>query len=169
LATPKPVAIRAARRAQSDDKLEKSMTETKRRTADDVLYAVAELLVEYRDQKLADAAALEEQSVAVAAVPGQTALPQQEPGEHRLLQADIDATSPTEVAALDTEIPAPWGEYIDPDPTKKKSTSLIMSPTLYAKMQWVTNNVPKMSLQKLIQAGTEAEADRLIALHHKRG
>lgn len=94
-------------------------------------------------------------------MPGQAGLSQ---GEHGLLREDIDATSSNEQAALDTEIPEPWAEFVDSDLTKKRATSLIMSPTLYAKMQWVTNNVPKMSQQKLIHAGAEAEADRLIAL-----
>lgn len=58
----------------------------------------------------------------------------------------------------------PWNDVTGLLP---KGMNLPMSPTLYAKMLWITNNVPKMSLQKIARAGAEAEADRLIALHYK--
>ena len=116
------------------------MTDTK--TAEDVLHAIAGLLIEFRDQRQPD--------IATPAA-----------------RTEVSAAEPEHAVDPRPDASAPWAEYMDEDPTKKRSTSLHMSPTLYAKMQWATHNVPKLSLQKLIQAGAEAEADRLIALYHK--
>ncbi|MEJ7804359.1 MAG: hypothetical protein WKG03_00340 [Telluria sp.] len=48
-----------------------------------------------------------------------------------------------------------------------KGVNVPMSPELYAKMKWVTENVPKMSLQKIARMGADAECDRLIAQFYK--
>ena len=48
-----------------------------------------------------------------------------------------------------------------------KGLNLPMSPELYAKMVWCTDNIPKMSLQKLARMGAEKMADELIAKHYK--
>ncbi len=66
--------------------------------------------------------------------------------------------------SLNTVTNLPWEDLTGIIP---KGLNLPMPPALYAKMLWLTNNVPKMSLQKIARAGAEAEADRLIALHYK--
>lgn len=71
-----------------------------------------------------------------------------------------EAPAPLEIQSS----PGPWEDLTDVLP---KGLNLPMSPALYAKMLWITNNVPKMSLQKIAKAGAEAEADRLIALYYK--
>ena len=48
-----------------------------------------------------------------------------------------------------------------------KGLNLPMSPELYAKMLWCTNNVPKMSLQKLARLGAEKLADELIEKYYR--
>lgn len=61
------------------------------------------------------------------------------------------------------EVKKPWEDLS----RGAKGLNLPMSAELYAKMAWCTENVPKMSLQKLARQGAEAEADRLIALYYK--
>lgn len=116
------------------------MSNTNTIDAHDVLREIAGLLIKYRDQdQVGD----------------------QAPGE----ESEVAAAEPATASAI--AMPAPWEAYVDHDPNWKKAASLEMSPTLYAKIQWVTHNVPKMSQRKLIMAGAEAEADRLIALYYK--
>lgn len=95
----------------------------------------------------------------------------QSPGEDDLQdpQQEAEAVSAHNAESGTTALPedqrAPWEDI---EGVMPKALSLPMSPALYAKMLWITNNVPKMSLQKIAKAGAEAEADRLIALHYKR-
>lgn len=117
-------------------------------TADDVIAELAEWLIGYRQR--------------AARIVNEAATDQVAPDSGARVEPEQPQLAFTELAG-----PAPWEALID-DPTKERATSMKMSPTLYAKMQWVTNNVPKMSFQKLIQAGAEAEADRLIALYHNK-
>jgi hypothetical protein len=72
---------------------------------------------------------------------------------------------PTPVAKVQSEPegPFPWDDLTG----EPKGLSLKMTPVLYAKMQWVCDNVPRMSMLKIVREGAEAEADRLIALHFK--
>jgi hypothetical protein len=46
-----------------------------------------------------------------------------------------------------------------------KGISIKLPATSYAKLQWVCDNVPRMSLQRIAREGAEAYADRLVALH----
>jgi hypothetical protein len=48
-----------------------------------------------------------------------------------------------------------------------KGLNLPMHAELYAKMLWCTNNIPKMSLQKLARIGAELYADELIKKYYK--
>lgn len=48
-----------------------------------------------------------------------------------------------------------------------KGVNLKTSAELYAKMKWITENVPRMSILKIVRQGAEAEADRLIAEHYQ--
>jgi hypothetical protein len=56
----------------------------------------------------------------------------------------------------------PWEDVSE----RGKGVSIQTSPELYAKMKWITENVPKMSFQRIVRQGAEAEADRLIAEHY---
>lgn len=58
----------------------------------------------------------------------------------------------------------PWDAY---EVHKKMGVNLQVEPGLYKKMTWLTENLPKMSLQKLAKMGLEAEVDRLLALHYR--
>jgi hypothetical protein len=63
-----------------------------------------------------------------------------------------------------TQLP-PW-ETVDKN-GRVKNVPLPMDAVLYEKMNWLTNNLPKMSLQKLAIAGTTAYVDALIEKHYK--
>ena len=60
--------------------------------------------------------------------------------------------------------PFPWDDLS----AGGKGINLQTSVEQYAKMKWVTENVPKMSLLKIARQGVEAETNRLIALHYKK-
>jgi hypothetical protein len=84
---------------------------------------------------------------------------------------EVSASYPREElpAPASKPIPALQGPFPWDDLTgEPKGLSLKMMPVLYAKMQWVCDNVPRMSMLKIVREGAEAEADRLIALHYKR-
>lgn len=70
---------------------------------------------------------------------------------------------PRERRKTDSGAPAPWDEYL---PDLPKGQNLMLQRELYAKMKWLTKNVPEMSLQKIIKAGTEAEVQRLLDEHY---
>lgn len=62
---------------------------------------------------------------------------------------------------------APW-ENLDSD--KTRGLNLPLDAELWAKMHWLTNTLPKTSLQKLAKAGTRAYVDALIDEHYyKKG
>lgn len=139
------------------------MTTTESSTPEDVLHAIAELLDKYRDQNRRHADAANAEAALCPITHEQAVLPLYAVDD---AQAEED-TAPAPKAATDLEIrssPGPWEDLTGVLP---KGLNLPMSPALYAKMLWITNNVPKMSLQKIAKAGAEAEADRLIALHYK--
>lgn len=142
------------------------MTDTNRRSADEILRALTELLIEHHKQNSEGHESAEDRELADESQHQQVLLPLQPAGINGVT-CDGDPALPVGMAEHAGVVPVPWAQYVDANPTKKRSTSLILSPTLHAKMLWVVNNVPKISQQKLIQAGAEAEADRLIALYHK--
>jgi len=93
-----------------------------------------------------------------------------EDGEHEHLTHQDKATKDDSTSVLaagpsdDTD--APW-DLVNKN-EQKKFVPLPMDAELYAKMTWLTNNLPKMSLQKLAVAGTTAHVDALIKEHYKR-
>lgn len=117
-------------------------------SAHEVLQDIARLLIKYRDQEQVDAAAPGSESEGAASEP--------EPAAETEVEMDSD-----------TIAPAPWEAYVDHDQNWKKTASIDISPVLNAKIQWVMDHVPKISQRKILMAGAEAEADRLIALYHK--
>lgn len=119
------------------------MNVTKPRTAEEFMAALAALLDAYNEPHDAEEGVEEVQRV----------------------QVDADEQESQEVRSARTgDDMRPWEDVTG---VSSKGLNLPMSPALYAKMLWITNNVPKMSLQKIAKAGAEAEADRLIALHYK--
>lgn len=132
------------------------MTDTNTNRAEQVLFAIADLLLEYRDQARA-AAQLQQSEMADAELE-----PEPEPEPEPEVEPELSDEA-------DIAVSAPWERYVVHDPNWKKSASVDISPILNAKIQWVMDNVPKISQRKLIMAGAEVEADRLIALHYKPG
>jgi hypothetical protein len=61
------------------------------------------------------------------------------------------------------DAPKPWEDLS----AGAKGLNLPMSAELYAKMVWVCDNVPRMSLQKIAKQGAEELCDRLIAQYYK--
>lgn len=72
-------------------------------------------------------------------------------------------TSPAGAAESATAPTKPWEDLS----RGSKSMNFQPDPELYAKMMWCKENVPMMSLLKLLRQGAIAECDRLIALYHK--
>jgi hypothetical protein len=60
--------------------------------------------------------------------------------------------------------PFPWDTAIG----EPKGVSPKFSPVLYAKMKWLCDNVPRMSMLRITRDGAEAEANRLVALYYKK-
>lgn len=71
-------------------------------------------------------------------------------------------TSPPRAAESATAPTKPWEDLR----RGSKSMNFQPDPELYAKMMWCKENVPMMSLLKLLRQGAIAECDRLIALYH---
>ena len=85
----------------------------------------------------------------------------------RLAATAVETTeTPSEVVETSPEAAkvAPWDNLSGVMP---KGLNLPMHPALYVKMVWLTENLPKMSLQRLAKQGTEELVDRLIAEHYK--
>lgn len=57
----------------------------------------------------------------------------------------------------------PWSDLTGVMP---KGLNLRLDPELYTQMVWLTNNVPKMSLQKIVMAGLRAEVERMLDQHY---
>ncbi|MFZ6872322.1 hypothetical protein ACO0LF_09680 [Undibacterium sp. Di27W] len=55
---------------------------------------------------------------------------------------------------------APW-DLVEKN-ARTKGLNFPMDAELYAKMHWITENVPKMSFQKIVKIATEEYVDRLI-------
>ncbi len=79
------------------------------------------------------------------------------------LAAEVVQTSPSEAHMGAIEAKKPWEDLS----AGAKGLNLPMSAELYAKMVWVCDNVPRMSLQKIAKQGAEELCDRLIAQHYK--
>jgi hypothetical protein len=58
---------------------------------------------------------------------------------------------------------SPWDQATEPG----KGLNFLPETLLHAKMNWVCNNVPRMSRLRILRDGAMAECDRLIALHYK--
>jgi lipopolysaccharide export LptBFGC system permease protein LptF len=87
--------------------------------------------------------------------------------EHLTQQQIAEKDESTLVLAADPSnaANAPWD--LVSENSKMKHVPLPMDGKLYAKMNWLTNNLPKMSLQKLALTGTIAYVDALIKEHYK--
>lgn len=59
--------------------------------------------------------------------------------------------------------PKPWENASE----QPKGLNFQPDTTLHAKMNWVCDNVPKMSRLRILRDGAMAECDRLIELHYK--
>lgn len=78
-------------------------------------------------------------------------------------QAETEKTAPAPSPQVDGANAKPWE-----NPTVKP-TGLNFQPdaVLHAKMEWVCNNVPKMSRLRLVRLATEAYCDQLIEKHYR--
>jgi hypothetical protein len=95
------------------------------------------------------------------------------PADPKQIEALLDLNSfpsgvpeePRERRKTDPGAPLPWNndEYL---PDLPKGQNLMLHPELYAKMKWLTRNVPQLSLQKIIKVGTETEVQRLLDEHY---
>lgn len=131
------------------------MSDTMRLSAEEIARALTKLLIGFHEQDAEQQAAAHDDEANTSA-PGQIALP---------LQNSIDADGAQQGSMNQSgQTGAPW-EILDG--VVPKGLNLPMSPALYAKMLWITNNVPKMSLQKIARMGAEMAADKLIAEHYK--
>lgn len=145
------------------------MTDTKRRTDKEALLALTELLIKHLQQDEEGEETAPDDAEASPAGHQQVALQHTRTADHDGAGEEAAPARTQEHNGSGEAAAAPWEAYLDADPAKKTPTSLIMSNTLRAKLLWVVDNVPKISQQKVMQAGAEAEADRLIALYHKPG
>jgi len=68
-----------------------------------------------------------------------------------------------EAAKTAAESMAPWDQATEPG----KGLNFLPDTLLHAKMNWVCDNVPRMSRLRILRDGAMAECDRLIALHYK--
>jgi hypothetical protein len=60
--------------------------------------------------------------------------------------------------------PEPWREFV---PDKAKGFTTTFDPELHARLVWITETVPKMSIQKIVKAAVLEYAEKLIAEHTK--
>lgn len=72
-------------------------------------------------------------------------------------------TSP-ETAGAAAEVRAPW-EQASGDPT---AINFRPDMSLHAKMEWVCENVPKMSRLRILREGAALLCDQLIAKHYRQ-
>ena len=86
------------------------------------------------------------------------------------------AAATTQAQAVITAAIAPQGSAATPEASKKpwelsteqaKGLNFQPDSLLHAKMNWVCDNVPRMSRLRILRDGAMAECDRLIALHYK--
>ena len=140
------------------------MTNAERNTPEDVLYAIAELLDEYRDQNRRDAAkahavpcpAPSEQAT-LPLYAGDDALAEEEQllfeDNHQTLEAHVSVDGIT-----------PWADL-----TGIEAVNLLykLPPDVVAKMDWVIDNVPRMNRQRIVRDAVVAHLDALIAQHYK--
>ncbi|ABO60594.1 hypothetical protein LA345_38905 (plasmid) [Burkholderia vietnamiensis] len=109
--------------------------------------------------------------------PADTAAPEpaaQEAAEASAMPADTPNPMPTAekpAKAPKTASPGnrkaerkPWDEYL---PTEAKGFTTKFDPELHAKLVWITENVPKMSIQKIVKAAVAEFADKTIAERYK--
>lgn len=111
------------------------MTDTNRRTADEILRALTELLIEYQQQ-----------------------------GEEAVV-GDAAPHSPQCTSnGDDAGAPAPWANLAG-----LEETNLLykMPPDVVAKMDWVMDNVPRMTKQRIVREAVGAYLDGLIEKHYK--
>ena len=143
------------------------MTDTNRRTDKEALRIMMELLIEHFQRAPEDQDAHSDGAEVCATEHEQVALPLTDAVDDEADEEDVPGFSPMADTALENAAPVPWARFLDEDPNKERSSSVDLSRTLYAKIQLATHLVPKLSMRKLMRAGIEAEADRLIALYYK--
>lgn len=88
------------------------------------------------------------------------------PGAHarsEIQSATMTAKAPLEAAGAATGGQKPW-ELASGNPT---AINFRPDMPLHAKMEWVCENVPRMSRLRILRDGAMAECDRLIELHYK--
>nr|WP_315256604.1 hypothetical protein [uncultured Duganella sp.] len=143
------------------------MTDTIRLSAEDIARALTKLLINYHKQEVESQGTVPDDEGKLADTEQSAPL--------LLENADEDDAQPDPFheptvsgrhTGADGLAGAPWENTTGLMP---KALNLPMSPVLYAKMLWITNNVPKMSLQKIARMGAEMAADKIIAEHYKPG
>lgn len=77
--------------------------------------------------------------------------------------SELEKTSPAPVAAA-SGVKQPW-EVASSDPT---AINFKPEPSLHAKMEWVCNNVPKMSRLKILREGAALLCDQLIEKYYRQ-
>lgn len=115
-----------------------------------------------------------QKGVTVEEPPADTAAPgpaTPEAVEAPAASADDPNPAPTAAKAPKTASPGhkkaerkPWDEYL---PTEAKGFTTKFAPELHAKLVWITENVPKMSIQKIVKAAVAEFADKTIAERYK--
>lgn len=143
------------------------MNDTTRRTDKEALRIMMELLIEHFQHAPEDQDTSRDGAEACTLEHEQVALPLPNEVDEEADEEDLPAFSSTADTALEDVAHVPWARFLDEDPNKERSSSVDLSRTLYAKIQLATHLVPKLSMRKLMRAGIEAEADRLIALYYK--
>ena len=142
------------------------MTTTERSTSEDVLYAIAELLDEYRDQNRRNADAVKAEAAPRPITPEQAALPlyavdNAQGEEEQVFFVDNHQTREANVSADGV---APWADLTGIDVV---NLLYKLPPEIVAKMDWVIDNVPRMNRQRIVRDAVVAHLDALITQHYK--
>jgi len=142
------------------------MTTAERNTPEDVLYAIADLLDEYRDQIRRHADATKAEAAPSPITPEQATLPlyavdDAQAEKEQVFFEDNQQTLEVHVSADGI---APWANL-----TGIEAVNLLykLPPEVVAKMDWVIDNVPRMNRQRIVRDAVMAHLDGLIAQNYK--
>lgn len=94
---------------------------------------------------------------------GAVKAPQYAPSDASPKPPQVLAEAPPAISTPAPTAPGPWDRSTAPS----KGLNFQPETLLHAKMNWVCDNVPKMSRLRILRDGAMAECDRLIALHYK--
>lgn len=126
------------------------MTKKHKADADAVLFAFAKILDDYFAAPEADA-------VASPAGHAQQMLHLSE-GEPE------PAPVPAPVMNLPVPVNGPWDAI---EVLKRMGINVQVEPDMYKKMVWLTQNVPQLSLQKIVKRALAAEVDRMVVAYYR--